>query len=414
MFGGKHSKRLRVLRRSSCILSGLLMIMLAMTLLYGSQAKAGPFRSSLTINGTRNSHTTSTTSVTPQVTRVPAQGRSAEDTLQRDKAMQTLQSQAVTPLKSGQMVWSRSSDSVLIDAPATRHTIAHVGPAFPLVLAGGSAWSGGVLWYHVNWSTPKSSDSGWIAAANVSFVSPGNVATSASLEILLPALAQYLHSIGTNVGVEVYDISRQRYYGYNGDNEFISGSAIKVPIMLSYLDLLEQNGQALDDNGQNLLTSMIENSDNDAASELYYNQINGAQGISNYMQKIGIGGISANSGAWGYSQISPLAMVQLLTLLQRGQTLTSDDRALALQLMENVESDQRAGVGDSAPDGATVAMKNGWVVGPDGLWDVNSSGIVTAGKETYVIVVCTQGQPTQDAGDAITHHIAASVASALL
>jgi hypothetical protein len=131
------------------------------------------------------------------------------------------------------------------------------------------------------------------------------------------------------------------------------------------------------------------------------------------MQKIGVNGLAADDGAWGYSTITPQAMVDLLTLLYNGKILNSNHRTLALNLMENVEADQRIGVGDTAPNNATVALKDGWVVSDDGLWAMNSSGIVTVGNETYIISVYTQAQETLEGGQDITHKVCRTVASLL-
>jgi len=38
-------------------------------------------------------------------------------------------------------------------------------------------------------------------------------------------------------------------------------------------------------------------------------------------------------------------------------------------------------------------MKNGWIDPPSGPWSVNSSGIIVAGNETYIISVYTDHQP---------------------
>ncbi len=37
----------------------------------------------------------------------------------------------------------------------------------------------------------------------------------------------------------VYDMTHQRYYTYNAPAQFIAGSSMKVPIMLTFLDLLD-------------------------------------------------------------------------------------------------------------------------------------------------------------------------------
>ena len=188
---------------------------------------------------------------------------------------------------------------------------------------------------------------------------------------------------------------------------------MKVPIMLTFLDMTEREGREPDTDEMSLLVTMIENSNNDSASALYYGEIGGAAGVARYLQSMGISGLSPDPDAWGYSLITPLAMVDLLRLLYEGQLLTASDRSLAFSLMEHIETDQQVGVGDTAPAGALVAMKDGWLPGSDGLWAMNSSGIVMAGKETYIISVYTQEQNSLVDGQAIAQHICRSVASLL-
>ena len=196
----------------------------------------------------------------------------------------------------------------------------------------------------------------------------------------------------------VYDVTHDRYYTYNDPHQFIVASSMKVPIMLTFLDMLERQGRAATNHEMDLLRTMIENSNNDSASELYYHEIGGAAGVTAYMNRVGIAGLIPDPNAWGWSVMYPLTMVKMLNRLNKGILLTPEHRKLALNLLEHVEADQRGGVGDTAPPGATVAMKDGWVIAPDGWWAVNSSGIVTTKQEVYVISVYTQGEPTVATG----------------
>lgn len=315
-------------------------------------------------------------------------------------------------ISAKQTIWAQG-DTALLSAPSAGQAVAHVGQNFPLTLLGDTKWDTGMLWYHIQWAAPKGGGEGWVPANAITFTAPGNAASRASMDALSPALATYLAGIGNNAGAVVYDVSRQRYYTYNDNAQFIVASSMKVPIMLTFFDTLEQQGREPNDDEMNLLTTMIENSDNDSASALFFDKIGGAAGIASYMQKIGVSGLNPSDDAWGYSTITPQTMVNLLTLLQEGKILTAHDRDIALNLMEHIESDQRFGVGDSAPDGATVAMKDGWVPGPDDQWAVNSSGIVTLGQETYIISIYTEESASLEDGQAIVQHVCDTVASLL-
>lgn len=232
---------------------------------------------------------------------------------------------------------------------------------------------------------------------------------------LIPAKRVYASALQSTgiMNTVVYDLTRGRYYTYNASNPFITASSMKVPIMLTFFGMIEQQGRGPTSQEMNLLTTMIENSNNDSASALYYNKIGGAAGVTRFFQKIGISGLFPNPRAWGYSLVYPSTMVQMLTRLYQGSILTVHDRNLALFLMEHVQADQRVGVGDTAPRGATVALKDGWVVAQDGLWVMNSSAIVTLGKETYIIAAYTRDDSSLVAGQSIVRQICSQVASQL-
>ncbi len=312
---------------------------------------------------------------------------------------------------TGQSIWSQD-ESTLLDAPSTGHELAHVGQNFPLVLLGNTTWVGGTLWYNVRWNTLRGAFNGWVNASTLTFTAPLSNISQASFDVLSPDLQAYLDDIGPNASVVLYDVTHQTYYTYNSSTQFIVASSMKVPIMLTFLDMVEQQGRNPDDDEMTLLTTMIENSNNDSASILF-NDVGGANGIASYMQKIGVTGLSPDDDSWGYSLITPQAMVDMLTLLYQGKVLNSTHRTLALNLMENIELDQQAGMGDTAPNGAVVAMKDGWVTGPDNYWAMNSSGIVTSGNETYILAVYTQEQSSLDDGKAIVRHVCGTIAALL-
>ena len=310
-------------------------------------------------------------------------------------------------------VWSNGSITISGQPATTATVIAHLGANFPLTLSGEARWVQGKLWYGVHFSAGHRKGDGWVAAEGVSTSTPPDGATAwAGIDTLAPDLASYLAGQGGNVGVVVYDVTRHQYYGSHENDAFVAASSMKVPILLTFLAMTESQGRTPTGDEMNLVTAMIEQSDNDAAQSLFLEE-GGAAAIQGYMQSLDIGGLAVNLDAWGFSTLTPLTMVHLLDALHEGTTLNPQDRALALNLMENVESDQRNGVGDTAPAGATVAMKDGWVPGPDGMWVANSSGIVQAGSETYIVAVYSQHLDSLDSGWEIARHVCSAVAQAL-
>jgi beta-lactamase class A len=235
---------------------------------------------------------------------------------------------------------------------------------------------------------------------------PATAVTSAGIDALDAGLAAYLANLGPRVGVAVTDVTRHVRYAYNAGSGFITASSMKVPIMLTFLSQLEAQQRQPTTRERYLLRTMIENSNNASASALYA-AIGNQDGITAFMRQVGLSGLRPSSPArgWGWSTITPRTMAALLQRLNAGTILTAKSRALALDLMENVQPSQQWGLGDTRPAGATVALKNGWTLGPDGLWVANSSGIVTAGDEVYVISVYTKGDHTVAEGKGIVSHI---------
>jgi hypothetical protein len=327
--------------------------------------------------------------------------------------LRTLAPPAVV-LSAGASLWS-TGNVAIVSQPGGGAARVHLGRNVALTGASdgqAAQWVNGALWYHVRWAAPKRGGEGWAPATALTLTSPGNSPAYASFDVLSPSLQGYLAQYGGNVSAVVYDETRNTYYSYNPTGRFTLASSAKVPILLTFLTMTEHQGREPDGDEQYLLQTMIENSDNDSAQALY-EEVGEDDGIRAFLTSVGIRDWTPNADGWGWSTLAPQSMVRLLTLLHDGTVLTAQDRALALNLMSNVESDQRVGVGDTAPAGATVAMKDGWVPGPDGLWAVNSSGIVTAGGETYEIAVYTQHFGDITTGWDIVRTVASGVGKAL-
>lgn len=311
---------------------------------------------------------------------------------------------------AGAQRWT-TQDGALRSAPGATSLAVSLSANAGVTLTGAAQWHGGALWYGAKWSSPSRSGSAWVDVGMLSASQPSGPVT-AGFDALSPSLASYLNGQSDDVGVVVYDITHNMTYTFQPNQKFIMASSAKVPLMVSYLSYIEAQGRGPNGYEQYILSAMIENSDNNAA-QVIYDTIGYDAGQQSYMRAWGITDYTPDPNGWGWGQWSPADMAHLLTLLQTGKVLNSSDRALALHLMQSVESDQRFGVGDTAPVGATVAMKDGWVPGPDGAWAVNTSGIVTRGNETYIITVYTKEQDSFSSGEDIVNHVCGAVAQAL-
>jgi beta-lactamase class A len=296
--------------------------------------------------------------------------------------------------------------------PAT--TVAHLGTGFPVSPTSAVADVLGDTWLEVAWRTPGRSGTAWLPESSLAFQAPGGAA-NASVDALDPDLSSYLAALGVRAGVEVYDVTRSTVYTYNATHQYTTASSVKVPIMLAFLAQVEAAGREPTAQEKTLLTEMIEKSMDYAATTLW-GKIGGAAGLSAYMKRIGVEGLSPYTGGWSWSTMSPHAMVGLLTKLHEGTILNPEHRELALYLMEHVITSQRIGVADTAPAGARVAMKIGrwWYDERHGGTVMSSSGIVTLGAQTYIISVYTDHNPSMPQAEATVRHVCGTIAGLLL
>lgn len=289
-----------------------------------------------------------------------------------------------------------------------------VGPRYPVVATGAATKHDGVTWLAVTWTSPSRHGAGWVLASATSTTRPSGTDAYARINALSMTLSRYLAGFGSRVGVEVLDVTHGVVYSQNENGTFITASSVKVSIMLALMARAEAAHRSLTATEKGLLTRMIEQSDNSAASELY-EDVGGRAGLAAWAREFGISGLVPEGAgpSWGYTTIHPSTMVTILERLRTGRLTNATDRSYALTLMGNVIPSQRFGVGTGSPAGAIVEMKNGWVPGPDGLWAVNSSGIVRANGVTYVVSVYTRSNSSYSAGVSIVTYAAKVIGVAL-
>ncbi len=307
--------------------------------------------------------------------------------------------------------WVLIDDTGIYSTPASSLAIAHVSQHTPVSLTGYWQRADKTNWLQVMWYTGTRSHTGWIQANSLTRDSFSGI-SSASMGMLSTRLQNYLSSLGSSIGVAVYIPDTSQYYLYNASQQFPMASSIKIPIMLTMLSQAEQQNRPLLESEVQLLQAMIESSDNDAAQSLYQ-EIGTAFGMNSFLNSHGLTGIIPNPNTWGTSTASPQAMAHLLAAFYARDLLSATGTSYALSLMQNIAPDQRFGVGDTAPQGAIVSMKDGWLALDQG-WAVNSSGIVQTTKITYIVSVYTVGQASQEAGMRIVNTTCRQILAALM
>lgn len=166
-------------------------------------------------------------------------------------------------------------------------------------------------------------------------------------------------------------------------------------------------------------TKMIENSDNVAGYSLFL-AAGGNASLTAAAKQFGMTSTVPGRSDPTFTTTSAGDYLQLLKNLVASGPLNASSQSLALGLMRAVESDQRWGVGVAADPGTTFANKNGWLSvdnsngageTDNGLWVVNSVGIVTVHGQQVLIAVFTEHRPSMSNGVALTQTLAQAVAA---
>ncbi len=101
-----------------------------------------------------------------------------------------------------------------------------------------------------------------------------------------------------HVAVAVADLTTGAQAAYGGSEEFVTASIVKVDILATLLYQLQQAGQVLTFQEQKLAVTMIENSDNDSASDLF-DGVNRAEGVDDANRVFGLQQTAAGTRHWG-------------------------------------------------------------------------------------------------------------------
>lgn len=246
----------------------------------------------------------------------------------------------------------------------------------------------------------------------------------------LSGVCDYLDTRAGVVQVALYDRRADRTFRLRtGDATQYTASIVKVDILGRWLRRFQDQG--LEIPGEipysigYLLQRMIDNSDNAAATSLFYFG-GGCDAVTRFNELIPLTDTdvaceSPKYYGWGNTQTTAADQVRLMKVFAYGEpdgVLGGDARRYGLNLMENVEPDQRFGITcgpwgstcvkpDYAPadPDVTVALKNGWKTVPtctdpipECPWQVNSTGWVSGKGRDYVLSILTTRDPVGSGG----------------
>lgn len=230
------------------------------------------------------------------------------------------------------------------------------------------------------------------------------------------AVAQLTRRTGT-VLAAVLDVSTGQTWTLGHGPPQAEASVVKLDILET---LLARHPDHLPSRDLQLTREMIEESNNDAATSLWY-AAGGARGLRSFNTGAGLAHTSPSPcvncpgfpwPGWGLTTTTPTDQMSLLRqLLSPSSLLAPGQREYILSLMENVTPEQRWGVTGGVPAGVTVALKNGWLPlnSSDTDWQINSVGLISGARRDYLMAVLTTGNPTEQYGIDTISQLAAAV-----
>jgi beta-lactamase class A len=186
----------------------------------------------------------------------------------------------------------------------------------------------------------------WILAFTAA--QPALAASSPHLQSLEQQLSTMLAGRSGDVGVAALDLATGETVSINGDKAYPMASTMKVAVAAAYLDQVEAGRRTLNDRiaGQSaraLIESMMIKSNN-VSTDLLIGNLGGPRAIQEWLEHNQIRGLRVDRNIarlladkrdlWDLRDSStPVAMVQMLRSLDKGNILTPTNRAYLLDVM---------------------------------------------------------------------------------
>jgi hypothetical protein len=207
----------------------------------------------------------------------------------------------------------------------------------------------------------------------------------------------YLQGRQGDVTAAVFDTKTGETYLYRPGVEEQTASIVKVNILATLLWQEQQEGEGLDEEQSETATGMIEQSDNDDATDLW-NEVGEAAGVAHFDAIAGLTATTPNFH-WGETTTTALDQIDLVKLVvYPNALLDAASQAYELGLMENVVGYEHWGVSSGPPANVAVALKNGWLPITYNDWQINSIGYVNGDERQYVLAVLTTSNPSESYG----------------
>lgn len=175
-----------------------------------------------------------------------------------------------------------------------------------------------------------------------------------------PDMRSALAYARTRVGDIAFAVRTQdRFYGYRPAHVEWSASMVKSMLLVAYLDLPSVAGRPIDSEDYDLLTPMIEDSDNADADQV--DEIVGPERLDALARRAGMTEFEAVEPVWGESHVTAADLTRLF--LHIDSLVVPRHRSYAMHLLASITPSQRWGIGAVSVPGWTKYFKGGWGAG---------------------------------------------------
>jgi beta-lactamase class A len=185
------------------------------------------------------------------------------------------------------------------------------------------------------------------------FAQPLAAASSPSLTSLEAQLSSMVANRSTDVGIAALDLNTGETVSIKGNTPFPMASTVKVAIAALYLAQVDNGRRSLDDtiNGQSarsLMARMLIHSDN-RATDILLKDLGGPTAVHDWLRDNGVTGLRVDRtiaellhsrrDLWDRrDSATPVAMVDLLKRIYKGELIKPDSRNYLLDLMSQCQT----------------------------------------------------------------------------
>ncbi len=209
------------------------------------------------------------------------------------------------------------------------------------------------------------------------FAQPASAASSPSLSALEQQLNYMVAGKSADVGIAALDLTTGESINVKGDTPFPMASTVKVAVAAAYLTQVDHGRRTMldtigKDRARDLMSRMLVHSDN-RATDLLIKDLGGPGAIQDWLNFHGFSGIRVDRNIakllsdprdlWDRRDSStPLAMVELLRRLDRGNVLSASSRRTLLEFMSQCQTGKNR-MKALLPQGTRVEHKTGTLNG---------------------------------------------------